>query len=259
MTTENNDKQMERKRPSSLDMPFSFKEKVFFVAYLLTVPWVVWFPLLYVAALIRTYPSSPNFYGLWLSPRILTFAYVLSGLSLINHPRIVRERMQRSGLHGDKPGEPWKEKLAQSILLVLCLAIIFVSCYEAAGREDEVPTKVYAAGSIMIVLSLILVSWVFRTNSYGAKVVYKQQGQQLITTGPYAFVRHPMYSFFVPFFLGIPLMIGSYYGITPSVLVVLSLMWRTYHEEEFLVVEEFGDKYRAYQRKVPWRMLPKIF
>lgn len=243
---------------SLLDKPFSAKEKAFFVAYVLTIPWMFWFPLFYVAALVRTYPSSPNFYGLWLSPKILTAAYTLSGLSLINHPHILRERMQRSGVHGYKPGEPQREKLAQNILLVSSLAMILISCYDAAGREVEVPGIVYAAGSAMIVLSFILVSWVFRANSYGSKVVYKQEGQELITSGPYAFVRHPMYTFFTPFFLGMPLMLGSYYGIVPSLLVVLSLMWRTYHEEDFLI-EEFDNRYRAYRRNVPWRMYPGIF
>ena len=249
--------------PSSrqaLDTPFSSRERLFLLVFIVAIPYVFWFPLFYSAALIRTYPERPEFYGLWISPIALTFAYVASGALLVDHPRILRERMTKSGLHGEKPGEPTKEIWVQRILLVLSLAEIFVSCYDAAGRIDADEMKaVHVVGSIMTVVSFILISWVCRVNSYCSKVVYKQEGQQLITTGPYRFVRHPMYSFFSVFFVGLPLMLGSpVWGMIPSMLVVQSLMWRTYHEEDFLV-EEFEDKYLKYQREVPWRMFPGLF
>ena len=247
--------------PSSpLDKPFTPKERLFFVVYILAVPYLFWFPLLYLSAMIRTYPERPSFYGLWLSPKALTVAYVASGALLVDHPRILRERMSKSGLHGEKPGEPLKEVWTHRILLVLSLAEIFVSCYDAVGRADaDEKRAVNIVGSIMIVLSFVLLSWVFRANSYGSKVVYKQEGQQLITNGPYRIVRHPMYSFFTLMFVGLPLMLGSpFWGMIPSLLVVSCVMWRTYHEEDFLV-EEFGDKYRKYQRKVIWKMFPGLF
>lgn len=245
---------------SPLDKPFTAKERLFFLVYILAIPYLFWFPLLYLSALVRTYPKRPSFYGLWLSPKALTVAYMASGALLVDHPRILRERMTKSGLHGEKPGEPLKEVWAQRFLLILSLAEIVVSCYDAAGRVDTDGMRIVnIVGSIMLVLSFVLVSWVCKANSYGSKVVYKQEGQQLITTGPYSIVRHPMYSFFTIMFVGLPLMLGSpVLGMIPSIGVVLSLMWRTYHEEDFLV-GEFGDKYRKYQQNVTWKMFPGLF
>ena len=245
---------------SPLDKPFTAKERLFFVVYILAIPYLFWFPMFYLSAMARTYPKRPSFYGLWLSPKALTVAYMASGALLVDHPRILRERMSKSGLHGEKPGEPLKEVWAQRMLLVLSLAEVFVSCYDAAGRvnPDEM-RSINIVGSIVLVVSFVLLSWVCRANRYGSKVVYKQEGQQLITTGPYRIVRHPMYSFFTLMFVGLPLMLGSpVWGMVPSILVVLSLMWRTYHEEDFLL-EEFGSKYREYQHNVPWKMFPGLF
>jgi protein-S-isoprenylcysteine O-methyltransferase Ste14 len=245
---------------SSLDTPFSSRESLFFLVSILAIPYLFWFPMFYLAAMVRTYPERPSFSGLWLSPRALVVAYAACGALLVDHPRVLRERMSKSGLHGEKPGEPWKEVWAQRILLVLSVAEIFVSCFDAAGRvgADEMKA-INVVGSIIMVVSFVLISWVCRANSYASKVVYKQEGQQLITTGPYRLVRHPMYSFFTLFFAGLPLMLGSpVWGMIPSLLVVLTLMWRTNHEEEFLV-KQFGGQYRKYRQDVPWRMFPGLF
>jgi protein-S-isoprenylcysteine O-methyltransferase Ste14 len=162
----------------------------------------------------------------------------------------------------EKPGEPWKETVAQKILFVILLASPIISAYDAAGRAldgDNAPAAIYAAGSILIILSIGLIAWVLRANKFASKVVYKQEGQQLITEGPYSIVRHPFYTFMSFFCVGLPWMIGSpVWGLIPSVLAIPVLVWRTYHEEEFLL-EVFGPEYEQYRQDVPSRMFPGIF
>jgi protein-S-isoprenylcysteine O-methyltransferase Ste14 len=170
--------------------------------------------------------------------------------------------MSKNEFSADKPGEPWKETVAQRLLLVFMLGCPIISAYDAAGRALEgnnAPNSIYAAGSVMMILSNGLIAWVLRANKFASKVVYKQEGQQLITHGPYSIVRHPFYAFMVFFLVGFPWMIGSpVWGLIPSLMAIPVLMWRTIHEEDFLV-EEFGKEYEQYRKDVPSRMFPGIF
>lgn len=239
-------------------MPFTTQEKFGWTVGVILIPWLFWLPLIWLGSFVRTFLSAPPWYtGLWLTPLVLTVAYIACWIMLIDKPRVLRERLRRSPLHGDKPKEPLEEKLAHAILAVLLLSMVFVSSYDAAGMND-LSLAMHVLGSAMVDLSLVLVAWVLRENAFAAKVVYKQEGQVIITTGPYMFVRHPFYSFFCLFLVGFPLMIGSYWGVIPSLLCTPTLMWRAYHEEDFLV-EEFGEEYHRYQQNVKWRMFPGIF
>jgi protein-S-isoprenylcysteine O-methyltransferase Ste14 len=182
----------------------------------------------------------------------------------MDRPAILRERLARSEFTGGvKEQEPWQEHFIQRVLAIFLFLPIFVSSYEAAGRvvtnQPDLPMAIYLTGSVFIIMSVWLVSWVLRANKFAAKVVYKQPGQQLVTTGPYAYVRHPFYAFMIPLCIGWPWAMGSLvWGLIPSILVIPALMWRTFHEEEFLI-QEFGDDYKKYRQDVPYRMIPGIF
>ena len=262
MTTSESDALLRQKQPESnasapLDVPFTVAEKIKWTIAMLVIPWLVWFPLIWFGAFIRTCPSTPWFTGLWLSPLVLTIAYMVCWMMLMDRPRILRERVRRGHMVGEKPEEPLEERQAQNILMALILTMVFGSAYDAAAR-NSLPALVYATGSVLVVLSLSLVAWVLRENTWAAKVVYKQEGQVLITTGPYSLVRHPFYTFFSMMLVGLPLMIGSYWGMIPGALCVPALMWRAYHEEKFLL-REFGHDYERYGQRVPYRMFPGIY
>jgi protein-S-isoprenylcysteine O-methyltransferase Ste14 len=131
------------------------------------------------------------------------------------------------------------------------------TCYDAVNR-DPLPNPIYGMGDIMMILSMILVAWVLRENSFASKVVNNQDGEVLITTGPYTLVRHPFFTFLIPFLLGLPLVIGSYWSLIPGLSCIPTLIWRAYHEEKFLV-QEFDTGYKQYQHQVPSRMFPGLF
>jgi hypothetical protein len=117
----------------TMDVPFTQWETLKWLVSMLLVPWVFWLPLLWFGAFVRTFPSPPPSYlGLWLTPTVLTIAYMISWIMLIDRPRVVRERMQKSQFHGgNKPGEPREEKQAQIILMIETLVVLFGSCYDA--------------------------------------------------------------------------------------------------------------------------------
>jgi protein-S-isoprenylcysteine O-methyltransferase Ste14 len=102
-----------------------------------------------------------------------------------------------------------------------------------------------------------MVYQVFRENSFGSAKVEVQQDQRVISTGPYAIVRNPMYASAAVYFLGLSLALGSYWGLIASFLTLLGLVWRLFDEERFLAQNLPG--YTDYCAKVPWHLIPGIF
>ena len=106
----------------------------------------------------------------------------------------------------------------------------------------------------MVVAGLYLYFLVFRENSFAGSTIEVATGQRVISTGPYAFVRHPLYVALTVFSLGCPLALGSYWAALLVVPIVALIVWRLHDEEAFLVDDLPG--YSEYQKKVRWRLIP---
>jgi len=111
----------------------------------------------------------------------------------------------------------------------------------------------------LICASYAGIAWVFRTNSFAAPVIKIQaeRKQTVIDTGPYAVVRHPMYAFALPQFIGGSLMLGSWWGLAVVPVAVVGIGWRALGEEKMLRSEL--DGYDDYARRVRWRFAPGIW
>jgi protein-S-isoprenylcysteine O-methyltransferase Ste14 len=112
-------------------------------------------------------------------------------------------------------------------------------------------------GDLSIFVAMWMVYWVFKENSYGSATVEITQDQKVISTGPYAIVRNPMYSSAAVYFIGMSLALGSYWGLIPAALVILGFVWRLFDEEKFLAQNLPG--YTDYCTKVRWHLIPGIF
>jgi protein-S-isoprenylcysteine O-methyltransferase Ste14 len=86
-------------------------------------------------------------------------------------------------------------------------------------------------GDALIVLGFLFIFFVFRDNSYGASTIQIAEGQTVVSTGPYALVRHPMYAAALVMLVGIPLALGSWWGLFTLLLIVPVLIWRLLDEE----------------------------
>jgi protein-S-isoprenylcysteine O-methyltransferase Ste14 len=104
---------------------------------------------------------------------------------------------------------------------------------------------------------MMMVYSVFKENSFGSATVEVVKDQKVISTGPYAIVRNPMYSCAAIYFIGLSLALGSYWGLIASTLAILGLVWRLFDEEEFLAQNLPG--YTEYCTKVRWHLIPGIF
>jgi protein-S-isoprenylcysteine O-methyltransferase Ste14 len=101
------------------------------------------------------------------------------------------------------------------------------------------------------------ISFVFRENSFTAATVELAADQRVISTGPYALIRHPMYASALVMLVGIPIALGSWWGALVVVAIMPALIWRLIDEEKFLAGNLPG--YVAYQEKVRYRLIPWVW
>ena len=112
-------------------------------------------------------------------------------------------------------------------------------------------------GYLLILLSTWMIYRVFKENSFASATVEISEDQRVISTGPYAIVRHPMYSSALVYLLGMSLGLGSYWGLIPAILTILCLVVRLFDEEKFLAKNLAG--YSEYQNAVRYHLLPFVW
>ena len=149
------------------------------------------------------------------------------------------------------------QKIIVWVLGLPLIATFIVPALDHRFGWSSVPTWLSIAGDLLIIVSMWMVYQVFKENSYGSATVEVSKEQKVISTGPYALVRNPMYSCAILFFIGMSLALGSYWGIIPSVLVALGFVWRMFDEEKFLAENLSG--YTEYCAKIRWHLIPGIF
>lgn len=122
---------------------------------------------------------------------------------------------------------------------------------------SSVPVWAVLFGEAMLVAGYVLFLAVMRENSYASRVVEIQNEQRLIDTGPYAVVRHPMYSAMILIYLATPLILGSWIALIPGVLFLFTLTLRIGNEEKVLV--EGLEGYPEYTKRVKYRLVPFVW
>jgi protein-S-isoprenylcysteine O-methyltransferase Ste14 len=112
-------------------------------------------------------------------------------------------------------------------------------------------------GDALIVIGFLLVFFVIKVNTYAASTIQVAEDQKVISTGPYALVRHPMYAGSFPILIGTPLALGSWWGLSALIVIVPALIWRLLDEENFLKKNLPG--YTEYTGKVRYRLVPYVW
>ena len=123
-------------------------------------------------------------------------------------------------------------------IVVLWLVLLMSAAFIVPGLDrrfgwSNVPPWFSIAGDLLILVSMWMSLRVFKENSFGSATVEVAKDQKVISTGPYALVRHPMYSSAAVYFIGLPLALGSYWGLIPALLAILCLVLRLFDEERF--------------------------
>lgn len=169
-------------------------------------------------------------------------------------PQLLRERMS-SPIQKDQEG--WDKIWLSLFVLAFCLWFAFMPWDAARSSFTAVPVWLQVLGGLLIVANYAGCFWTFNENTFAAPVVKIQEGQTVIDTGPYALVRHPMYSSALLLFFGMPLLLGSWSGLWGSLVLSIALAWRSTNEEKALR-RQFID-YDDYSRRVRYRLVPYIW
>lgn len=149
------------------------------------------------------------------------------------------------------------DKAVIEINFVLYVCMMFITSFDAGARRPEVPLSVNILGFAGLIAGYVLILYTFKVNSYAVKTVEVEPGQKVVSSGPYAFVRHPMYAGSGLLYLSTPAALGSWYGFIPAALMFLTLVVRSYFEERTLKRELPG--YAEYAQKVRSRFIPGIW
>jgi protein-S-isoprenylcysteine O-methyltransferase Ste14 len=186
------------------------------------------------------------FFGFYLAVTVWLFRH---------NPGLMQERLHL----GTSDQKGW-DKLLFPLLLVFPFAwMIFMSLDGARFHWSPLPTWLQVVGAAILLCSFYLMFIAFRENSYASPVVRIQEdrGQTVISTGPYHYVRHPMYSGIVIFAIGTPLLLGAWYGVLGGLIFVAILARRAVLEERTLREELPG--YADYMAQVKYRFIPYIW
>jgi len=140
--------------------------------------------------------------------------------------------------------------------LNLFLLIYLIPGFDFRFHWSAVPGWLVIAANIMVCLGYIFIIRVFKENSYASTVIKVEGKQQVISTGPYAVIRHPMYTGMLVMTLFTPLALGSYWDFVPCLFFIPWMYLRIQNEEELLLNGLTG--YREYCKKVQYRLLPFV-
>jgi protein-S-isoprenylcysteine O-methyltransferase Ste14 len=201
--------------------------------------------------------------GTWRWPEAWIFLLLFFGATaaltawLARHdPALLDERM-KSPVQKDQP--VW-DRVFLLAMVPLFFAWLGVMGLDAVRVHSTVfPLWLKALGAVGLLLAYAGLFRVFRENTFLAPVVKIQQdrGQHVISTGPYAVVRHPMYAFAALLLLSTPILLGSLYGIGATVVLLLLVSVRILLEERTLLRGLPG--YADYRQRVRWRLVPFLW
>jgi len=142
-------------------------------------------------------------------------------------------------------------------LLPYVAAFVITVCDHRFGWSPAVPAWLSLVGDALGVLGILVYFLVIRENRYAASTVQVAEGQMVVSTGPYAIVRHPMYSGAILVFIGMPLALGSWWGLLFVPVFIAGFAWRLLDEEKLLRASLPG--YAAYMAKISHRLIPYVW
>jgi protein-S-isoprenylcysteine O-methyltransferase Ste14 len=216
---------------------------------------IVWYG--FMGAIIFGAAGTIDYTGGWLYlGEMVALSIVFGTIMMRVDPGLLRERL--------KPPVQKDQPLADKLIIIPVLLLIFggmgfMAADAARWRWSAMPSSVQWAGCGLLLAALLFIYWVMRTNSFAAPVVkiQKDRGQAVITTGPYAIVRHPMYFGALFYIADTSLVLGSWWGLVTVPILAFLFGIRIGIEEKTL--RTGLDGYDDYARRVRWRLIPFIW
>ncbi len=210
--------------------------------------------LLVTASLLFAAAGTFDYWQAWIFLAVYFAASLAITLYLMKEdPALLQRRMS---------GGPFAEKEPVQRIIMSVASVGFIGLIALPGIDhrfgwSEMPAYVAVAGDLLVALGWLGIFFVFRENSFSSATIELAADQRVISTGPYALVRHPMYAAGLVMLLGLPIALGSWWGVLIIAALIPALVWRLLDEERFLARNLQG--YTAYQGRVRYRLLPLIW
>jgi len=205
---------------------------------------------LFLPAGTLAWPAGWLFLGLFFG-----FYLAITAWLIRHNPGLLQERLRLRT--SDQQG--WDKVLFPALLLCSLAWLSFLAFDTMRLHWSPVPLWLQVGGAIILLGAFALLFLTFRENTYLSPVVriQNERGHSVVTTGPYRYVRHPMYAAIVAFVVGTSLLLGSWSGVLVGALFVVMLARRAILEERTLRAKLSG--YSAYMAQVKYRLIPYIW
>jgi protein-S-isoprenylcysteine O-methyltransferase Ste14 len=195
-----------------------------------------------------------DYWQAWVFLAVYSLSVLAVTLDLMkNDPKLLERRINA------KPGSEKRrnQKILNFLISKALIAAVVISAIDHRYAWSAVPPYWVATGDILVALGFLINFFVFKENTFASAIIEVGTGQKVIATGPYALVRHPMYIGWLVTFLGVPLALGSWWGLFTIIPITLAVVWRLLDEETFLAKELPG--YSEYRSMVRYRLVPFIW
>jgi protein-S-isoprenylcysteine O-methyltransferase Ste14 len=207
-----------------------------------------------MAALLFVAAGTLDYWQAWIFLAVYFVASLAVTFDLAQRDPQLLERRMGGGPFAEKEAT---QKIIMSLTSLGFIALIVVPALDRRFAWSHIPPYLALAGNLLVALGFLAAYFVFRENTFTSATIELAPEQRVISTGPYALVRHPMYAGGIILLVGVPLALGSWWGLLVVAAMVPALIWRLIDEEKFLARNLTG--YPEYQRKVRYRLVPGVW
>jgi protein-S-isoprenylcysteine O-methyltransferase Ste14 len=191
------------------------------------------------------YPEAYIYFASLTLPLVMAMTYFYR-----KDPSLLEKRMKT------------KERRGAQKVFVLFASLSIIGAFVVPGLDRRfgwsgLPLWIPLIADGFVLLGYLFILYVFKTNTFASRVVEIQQDQKVVTSGPYAVVRHPMYTGMIVLYMASPVALGSLWGLIPAALLIPMLVFRIRNEEALLREELAG--YEDYCQNQKYRLIPLLW
>lgn len=210
--------------------------------------------LICMGALLFIAAGTLNYWQAW----VFLVMFGVAGLVIVVYlaqkdPKLLERRL--SG--GPTAEQRTSEKILMSILSLGFIALLVLPALDHRFGWSSIPPFVTIAAYVLFVLGWVIIFFVFKENSFTASTIQIADDQKVVSSGPYALVRHPMYVGSFLYILTMPIVLGSWWGLVVFLLMTPFGLQRIFDEEKLL--KESLPGYTEYTQKVRYRIIPRVW
>jgi len=195
-----------------------------------------------------------SYWQAWVFLAVFAVSSQALGIYFLAHDRkLIERRMKIGPVAEQRPAQ----KIISALFMLGFVGFLVLPAFDHRFGWSPVAPVLSILANAIIVLSFVLFFLVMQSNSYAASTIQVEEGQPVVSTGPYAYVRHPMYSGALLLLAAMPLALGSWLSVLLLVPFFPVLAWRILDEEDFLRQNLPG--YDEYMRRVQYRLVPQVW